>query len=340
VRQRTGGRRGTGWRWALLRFVPVLWLGLGLAVAPLAQAQVPVLEDPPWPHQALRPSAHPGEPVVDDTLGWRPAGRASMRASALALPPAPAVCPEPVPPAGGPASPGVQPGLPAPFLLPILMYHHIQQLAPDASATWRSLTVTPADFETQMAYLAGQGYHTITFAELLAYVTQGRPLPSSPIIISFDDAWADQYTVAYPVLRRHCLRGTFFVPTGWAGVLSKAMTWAQIEEMSAGGMEFGSHTVNHPLMAKTAPKEALWQLQESKAVLEKHLGRPVVAYAHPFGNYNAQTLELLSQAGYRVAVTIASGVMQDPARMLTLYRTSVTYGMSLQTFAAQLRPRR
>jgi peptidoglycan/xylan/chitin deacetylase (PgdA/CDA1 family) len=222
------------------------------------------------------------------------------------------------------------------------MYHHVRRLLANADATWRNLTVTPEAFEAQIKYLADNGYHTIYFADLAAYFNAGAPLPAKPIILTFDDGWIEQYTIVYPILRRYCLVGTFFPPVNWVnnGDGKQVISWAMIEEMSRGGMEFGSHTLNHHLLSRLTEKQIMEQLVGSKAQLEKHTTRPVVALAYPGGASNKLAVSLVPQAGYSAAVGIIAGVEQARADLFLLHRITIPYSADLKTFEARIRSKR
>lgn len=220
--------------------------------------------------------------------------------------------------------------------VPILMYHHVRVLAPQAGRVWRMLTVDPTAFEAQMAYLADHGYHTITFSDLADCFDRGKPLPDNPVILTFDDGWAEHYTTVFPILRRYGLIATFFPPTNWINGSELTLNWAQIEEMSQAGMEFGSHTLNHHLLTHQSADQARWQLTQSKAILEQHTHKPVVALAYPTGAWSPAVAALVSRAGYRVAVGISAGVKQRAADRFALRRVSVGYGVPLRTFVARL----
>lgn len=226
--------------------------------------------------------------------------------------------------------------------LPILMYHHVRLLSADANATWRNLTVTPQAFEAQVKYLADHGYHTVYFSDLAAYFNAGAPLPDKPIILTFDDGWIEQYAVVYPILRKYCLTGTFFPPVNWVnnGGGKQVISWAMIEEMSRGGMEFGSHTLNHHLLSQLAEKQIMEQLVGSKAELEKHTVRPVVALAYPGGGYNKLAVSLVPKAGYEAAVGVTASPDQARSDLFLLHRITIPYSDDLKTFEARIRSQR
>jgi peptidoglycan/xylan/chitin deacetylase (PgdA/CDA1 family) len=225
--------------------------------------------------------------------------------------------------------------------LPILMYHHVKHLAANANAIWRNLTVTPEAFEAQIKYLADNGYHSIYFSDLVAYFDQGTPLPDNPIILTFDDGWIEQYTVVYPVLRKYCMVGTFFPPVNWVnnGKGVQVISWPMIEEMSNGGMEFGSHTLNHHLLNNQTALQIMEQLVDSKAELEKHTVRPVVALAYPGGGHNPLAVSLVPKADYGAAVGVTASLEQARTDLFLLHRITIPYSDDLNTFGGRIRPK-
>lgn len=216
------------------------------------------------------------------------------------------------------------------------MYHHLQLMTPDKSQIFRALSVAPAEFEKQVAYLAAHDYHTVYFSDLVAYFRSGRALPDNPIILTFDDGWVQDYTVAFPILFKYCMVGTFFPPTNWVDHSRYTLTWAEIAEMSAGGMEFGSHTQSHSLMNLRTPEQNRLELVNSRLLLEQHTGRPVVALAFPGGMFNASVLQTAAETGYGAAVTTLGGIYQRPDQIYMLHRTAVRYWDTLDAFAAKL----
>jgi peptidoglycan/xylan/chitin deacetylase (PgdA/CDA1 family) len=222
--------------------------------------------------------------------------------------------------------------------LPILMYHHLKVLGPVASPVSRTLTVTPEALDEQLAFLVRTGYHTVGFGDLIAYFGEGRPLPDKPIILTFDDGWREAYTVAFPALRKHCLTGVFFPPTNWIDRSPLTLTWAQVEEMSRAGMEFGSHTANHYLLTNQTAEQITRQAEDSRAALAGHVQTPVVVLAYPGGHYNAAVAAVIKQAGYGAAVGVARGVTHTAADLFSLNRVTISYNDDLTAFAAKLAP--
>src|SRR5438128_1572619 len=114
--------------------------------------------------------------------------------------------------------------------VPILLYHHLQNLLPTASPLLRVWTISPQKLDSQVDWLAEHGFHTITMAQLVAHLKHQQPLPPKPIVLTFDDGWRDHYEVAFPILKKYKSIATFFIITDSVGH-SAYMNWGQIQQM-------------------------------------------------------------------------------------------------------------
>ncbi len=122
---------------------------------------------------------------------------------------------------------------------------------------------------------------------------------------------------------------------------SLPMTWAQVTEMAKAGMEFGSHSVSHPILSAIANTNQLRQeLEVSKAAIERAVGQSIHALAYPVGGPNAineQVLTAVAQAGYSVAFTYQSGGNRmETIKPLLLKRLHVERDTSRAMFEAAL----
>jgi len=185
--------------------------------------------------------------------------------------------------------------------VPIVVYHIVRPSYPSDDRQVKALAQTPEVFDAQMKYLADAGYNVISFQALENYFKIGTPLPTKPIIISFDDGWGDQFEYAFPILKKYHYAAIFFVftnPIGTHGFL----TWDNLRTLRDAGMTIGSHTRSHPYLTKIVNPTTLWnEIYESKKVLEKNLGVTIDEFAYPFGKYNATTTAMVKKAGYTSA---------------------------------------
>ncbi len=93
--------------------------------------------------------------------------------------------------------------------VPVLMYHHI-------TPAGGMINTTPANFESQIAWLARNGYTSLTAARFAGHLA-GRPVPEKSVLITFDDGYLDNWVYAHPVLQRYGMNAVLFVITGWIG---------------------------------------------------------------------------------------------------------------------------
>jgi peptidoglycan/xylan/chitin deacetylase (PgdA/CDA1 family) len=98
------------------------------------------------------------------------------------------------------------------------------------------------------------------------------------------------------------------------------LNWSEVRELHAAGIEFGSHTVNHPVLYELGWGDIRRELAESRDRLEQELGGSVNAFAYPFRfpaadrDFVVRFGDLLREAGYQsnVTTTIGRARQADP----------------------------
>ena len=216
--------------------------------------------------------------------------------------------------------------------VPILMYHHLSE---DVT---NSEMVSPEQFEAQIRALAEAGYTGISFDELQAYVLRGEPLPEKPVVITFDDGYRSNYTLAYPILQKYGMKATIFAigvsfgtdhykDTDYA--ITPHFGAAEAAEMTASGLiSIQSHTYDMhqwpPYETGLAVRENILQLPgeseesyvqaltedftRSRALLEGATGQPVDVLAYPAGQYSTLAQVTLQSLGVHVTLSTNPGV--------------------------------
>lgn len=228
--------------------------------------------------------------------------------------------------------------------VPVLMYHYIRINPVVSDRLGYNLSVTPADFAAQMEWIVTNGFHAVFPSELSAALTQGAPLPTKPIVLTFDDGYRDFYDQAWPVLKRFGLKSsnaviTNFIEKGDRGDI-QYMNWNMVRELDQSGMvEIASHTQNHPDLTRLSPGNRWLELSKSKEVIEQQLGHRCNAFVYPSGKYDGATASDAKRAGYQIAFTTNDGkvrVPQDSGPILTLPRVRVSGGTTIAGFAKNL----
>lgn len=202
--------------------------------------------------------------------------------------------------------------------VPILVYHSIRPYYLVEPRYIKEFDIEPDIFEKQLQYLRDDGYTVIPFDTLIYYFLNDAPLPSKPIVFTFDDGWENQYTYAFPLLKKYNDTATFFIYTNAIGH-KHFLTWQQVKDLKAAGMTIGSHTKSHPYLIKIITKQKLMEeIADSKKIIEEHLGDKIDFFAYPFGHYNNQIINVVKEAGYQAARGIYKGTYHTKDELFTL----------------------
>jgi peptidoglycan/xylan/chitin deacetylase (PgdA/CDA1 family) len=167
--------------------------------------------------------------------------------------------------------------------------------------------LTPDVFEQQMRYLAENGYTAISLEQMAVGLNDYHILPDKPMLITFDDGYADNYNAALPILEKFGQHAAVFIITDKIGQPGY-LTWDQIKAMEIRDIDIGSHTVSHRALNKLSANEQEQELKISKEILEQQLAKPVNFVAYPYGGFNAITVGILDGLGYKGAFSGISGI--------------------------------
>lgn len=196
----------------------------------------------------------------------------------------------------------------------IFIYHHF------GDDRYPTTNVSMEQFREQMAYLAAGEYHVIPLAELVAKLRAGRPLPPRTVVITVDDGYRTTYTEAWPVLQKYDFPFTVFLYVeGLERGYSNYLTWEQVEEMAAAGVDFQDHSYSHHRLAdwpeeKSEAEYRRWirdDLRKGLEIMERRLGESPRFFAIPYGEYNQIVLEESKEIGYEAIFTQDAGSVGD-----------------------------
>lgn len=189
------------------------------------------------------------------------------------------------------------------YVVPILMYHKIDRVESLKSG----LSVSPEAFEKQMSFLFRNKYNVVSLRKFLGLAVGKRAIPKNTIVITFDDGYENNYTEAFPILKKYNLPATIFIITDFIGNPGY-MNREQLKELSDSGIiTIASHTVHHPVLTKIGAAEAKKEIKESKAMLEELLARPIELFSYPLGAFDAGVRQEVMSVGYLGAVATNPG---------------------------------
>jgi peptidoglycan/xylan/chitin deacetylase (PgdA/CDA1 family) len=216
--------------------------------------------------------------------------------------------------------------------IPILMYHALIDLEPDASASLREWSNSPATFTAHMDYLDREGYNPIGFRALMDYLERDEPVPPKSVLITFDDGHRTFPTEALPVLLKHKFKATLFIVTDYPeGQYGAYMHWDAIRAAMDAGIDIESHTMSHGTLTRMALEEAEREVRDSKALIKEHLSRD-----YPYGAFSDAVIALLAKHGYRAAVTINPAPWQVRGDSYRLNRVHIPYDATMEDFVQWL----
>ncbi len=211
--------------------------------------------------------------------------------------------------------------------VPVLMYHHIDENADSNSV------VTPDNFESQIKALRDNGYTAVTLDDIYDYVYSGTDLPDKPVLITFDDGYASNYDIAFPILQKYGMKAVIFAVGSSVGkdtykdtgiVIKPHFTYEQAKEMmDSGVISVQTHTYDMHQAQDYEDDEARTGAimltgeseQEFMAAMERDLtqamnemqsetGYEITALAYPNGEYSDLSQHVCRSMGIKATFTI------------------------------------
>ena len=92
----------------------------------------------------------------------------------------------------------------------------------------------------------------------------------------------------------------------------QALNWEEVKAMSRAGIEFGSHTMSHPVLSKVEDKHELeYEIRQSKKIIEEKIEKEVIVFSYPIGggdSFSSDIKKEVKDAGYSFAVNYIHGV--------------------------------
>jgi len=191
----------------------------------------------------------------------------------------------------------------------VLIYHHF------GDDRYPTTDVPLENFRRQMAYLRDNNYRVVPLAQLVAALADGRDFPDRSVVITIDDGYRSIYDRAWPILKSYGFPFTVFLYVeGLEKGYSNYLTWPQVKEMQAAGVDFQDHSYSHGRLANPPPDldEAGYRqwlradLMKSRRILRERLGKSPDFLAIPYGEYSREVLEVGRTLGYKALLS------QDP----------------------------
>ena len=205
--------------------------------------------------------------------------------------------------------------------LRILMYHSVSPRP--ATQAFRRYRIPPGLLDEQLSALADAGLTGVTVSHLLAAAVRGEDV-GRLVALTFDDAFVDFAEHALPLLMRHSVEATLYVPTahvgreaGWLGARHgqlQVLDWPTLRAVAEQGVEVGAHGHWHRELDAIPAAELHEEVTLSRSRIEDALGSPPLSFAYPFGYTSAAVRAAVRAAGFTSACEV--GYANTPLRGL------------------------
>ncbi|MGI5376046.1 polysaccharide deacetylase family protein [Streptomyces sp. CA-251387] len=227
-----------------------------------------------------------------------------------------------------------------PLRIPILNYHCVSY---DPAPWIADYTVTPGDLEQHLDLVLAGGRTVVPVSRLADAAAGRQPLPRNPLVITFDDGFADFADVAVPALAYRRLRCTFYAATGSLEGRPRRETvfpphpmvsWSQLPELEEQGVEIGAHSHTHRDLDLADPRVAADEVVRSKELLEDFLGHEIRSFAYPYGHFTARLRRVVEECGYDSACAVRSRLSRVGDNVFALARLPLRAATTVEEVGA------
>jgi peptidoglycan/xylan/chitin deacetylase (PgdA/CDA1 family) len=217
---------------------------------------------------------------------------------------------------------------------------------------FNSLRVSPKMFETQVCYLAQNGWQSFTMSEAF---NMRSSLPKKSVVITFDDGYRDNLTNALPILQKYGFKATVYLVNDrhdrdWSGYRKaknegaglkdeQKLSDAEVQRLLESGLvEIGAHTLTHANLTVLDDMTSQKEICDSRVQIEKSFKTVCHSFAYPFGLYGEREKQMVASCEYTHAVTTYPGIVDlngcDP---YSIPRITVSGKDNLWVFKQKLR---
>lgn len=218
----------------------------------------------------------------------------------------------------------------------ILVYHHVDESTP------ASTSISPQKFEEHLALLKNNNFSVMRLDEAISRIQNGEALPEKAVALTFDDAYRNVYTNAFPLLKTYNFPFTVFVATDAVDQgRTDTATWEQLREMKKWGAIIANHSKDHDYFVRHRSLGAQWRASVQQNI--EHAQRRLIAelgsdtplwIAYPYGEYSQELQDLIIDMEYigfaqhsgglnaasdfaAIPRFAAAGIYANPATLLT-----------------------
>ena len=212
--------------------------------------------------------------------------------------------------------------------IPVLMYHKIGDDKDNDAVIREDL------FREQMKFLKDNGYNPLTMDQLYDYVVNGTAVPEKPVVLTFDDGYADTYSIVYPIMKEYGFAATVFINPGDVGT---RLTWDQIREMHKNGITISNHGFQHIEMGQLSEAKQIENITKAQEALAKEVGiKDNPWFCYPYGDKNEFTDAATKKAGIKMSMAMKSGWAHTGDNPYNILRVWVGNAVDIKHFEERI----
>ena len=212
--------------------------------------------------------------------------------------------------------------------IPVLMYHKIGDDKDNDAVIREDL------FREQMKFLKDNGYNPLTMDQLYEYVVNGAAVPEKPVVLTFDDGYADTYTIVYPLMKEYGFPATVFINPGDIGT---RLTWDQVREMHKNGITISNHGFQHVEMGQLSEEKQIENITKAQEALAKEVGiKDNPWFCYPYGDKNEFTDSASKKAGIKMGMAMKSGWAHTGDNPYNILRVWVGNAVDIKHFEERI----
>jgi len=182
--------------------------------------------------------------------------------------------------------------------VPIILYHDIDGKG--------AFSVDSATLRKHFEFFRDNNIKVVPLSDFLSRMDNPKPYDGRVLVITFDDGYKSMYTKLMPLVDEFHYPITLFVYTdNVREKAEKAITWDELRELQAHGIDIQSHTLSHPDLLKLSAEgtassrsQIFREIYFSRRIIEARMGKPVGYLAFPFGRYDLDIVRCAMDAGY------------------------------------------
>lgn len=212
--------------------------------------------------------------------------------------------------------------------IPVLMYHKIGDDKDNDAVIREDL------FREQMKFLKDNGYNPLTMDQLYDYVVNGAAVPEKPVVLTFDDGYADTYSIVYPIMKEYGFAATVFINPGDVGT---RLTWDQVREMHKNGITISNHGFQHIEMGQLSEAKQIENITKAQEALAKEVGiKDNPWFCYPYGDKNEFTDAATKKAGIKMSMAMKSGWAHTGDNPYNILRVWVGNAVDIKHFEERI----